>query len=96
MKHHQLNIPPALVTAAAVVFRVSADEILSDSRRADVTIARHAIAWALRHESGMRLEEIAAALDRDRSTISQGLRRLEAQAVRNARLALQISALLRR
>ncbi len=90
------TIPPALVAEASAVFGVPAAEILSDSRRADVTLARHAIAWTLRHETGMRLEEIAQALDRDHSTISQGLRRLEAQAVRNARLALQISALLRR
>jgi chromosomal replication initiation ATPase DnaA len=90
------TIPPTLIAAAAAVFQVSAADILSDSRRADVTLARHAIAWALRHESGMQLEEIAAALDRDHSTISQGLRALERKACYNARLALQISALLRR
>ncbi len=90
------TIPPTLIAAAAAVFGVEAADILSDSRRADVTLARHAIAWALRHERNMSLEEIAQALDRDHSTISQGLRALERKAKYNARLALRISALLRR
>lgn len=90
------TVPPALVAEASAVFDVPAAEILSASRRESACHARHAIAWALRHEGGWQLTEIARALGRHHSTICQGLQALESQATRNARLALQISALLRR
>jgi len=91
-----MSAPSPVVTKAAAVFGVSERAILSHSRDRQATLARHAVAWALRYEAGLSLIAIGRLLDRDHTSIVYAIRAAEQRAVANARDALQLSALLRR
>jgi len=85
------------IIAAAAVYGVSVDAILSKSRAdRQAVLARHAVAWALRYDTDLTLTQIGELLDRDHTTIRASIARAEGRAVRNSREALRLSALLER
>lgn len=67
-----------LVAIAATQIGVHPDRVLSASRDASVTAARHAVMYALR-ERGWYLADIGLVTNRDHSTVHHGVRRVERQ-----------------
>jgi len=90
-----ITIPPALLLAASAVYGVSVPAILGRRRDRAVVLARHAVMYTLRNESGLSLSEIGQAMDRDHTSVLAAVASIEAKAVKNARIALSLAALRR-
>lgn len=67
------------VNLVAISFRVSADDIWNGERSAPVTRARQVAMYVAAVGFGMAQGRIAAVFDRDRSSVSHALTRVEDQ-----------------
>jgi chromosomal replication initiation ATPase DnaA len=65
---------PRVVKAAAELWNVRTELLLSPSRKASVASARQAVMAVLYHEFDLTLADIGAELDRDHTTILYGIR----------------------
>lgn len=78
---HYVNQPkyddpvPRVAKAAAELWNVPLDQLLSPSRKAAVVAARQPVMAVLYHTFGLVLADIAAELDRDHTTVLYGIRR---------------------
>ena len=70
---------PAIQDAVCAVLGLSRDELLSPSRSARVTRARHLAMYLARDLSGQSLAQIARAFRRDHSTVLHAVRRVDNQ-----------------
>jgi chromosomal replication initiator protein len=70
---------PAIQDAVCAVLGLSRDELLSPSRSARVTRARHLAMYLARDLSGQSLAQIARAFRRDHSTVLHAVRRVASQ-----------------
>jgi chromosomal replication initiation ATPase DnaA len=68
---------PRVAKAAAELWNVPLDQLLSPSRKAAVVAARQPIMAVLYHEFQLTLVGIGAQLDRDHTTILYGIRRAD-------------------
>ena len=77
---HYINQPtyddpvPRVAKAAAELWNVPLDQLLSPSRKAAVVAARQPVMAVLYHQYQMTLADIGAELDRDHTTILYGIR----------------------
>ncbi len=80
---HYINQPvyddpvPRVAKAAAQLWNVPLDQLLSPSRKASVVAARQPVMAVLYHEFDLTLADIGAELDRDHTTILYGIRRAD-------------------
>ena len=70
---------PAIQDAVCTVLGLSRDELLSPSRSARITRARHLAMYLARELSGQSLAQIARAFQRDHSTVLHAVRRVANQ-----------------
>jgi len=69
---------PAIQDAVCTILRLSRDDLLSSSRTARVTQARHLAMYLARDLTGLSLAEIARGFKRDHSTVLHAIRRVSA------------------
>ena len=80
---HYINQPayddpvPRVAKAAAQLWNVPLDQLLSPSRKAAVVAARQPVMAVLYNTFGLCLADIGAELDRDHTTILYGIRRAD-------------------
>jgi len=80
---HYVNQPkyddpvPRVAKAAAELWNVPLDQLLSPSRKAAVVAARQPVMAVLYETLGLCLADIGAELDRDHTTVLYGIRRAD-------------------
>lgn len=91
--------PPApraigrIAAAVARHFAISLAALMSESRAAPVSLARH-VAWALARDlHGFSTGRLARVFDRDHTTIIAGVRRIDALRAADPAFAAQFDAL---
>lgn len=72
-----LSSPDRVIRVVADVLRVPLVEIRSRSRRRHCAHTRQIAMWILLHRYNLSLAEVADAVDRDRTTVMQGARRIQ-------------------
>lgn len=72
MRNFKLELTAPALQAASEIFEVSTSELLSDKRDRKTSDARRAI-YAILRESEAKAADIAADLNRERSTVIMGI-----------------------
>src|SRR5215208_5736914 len=84
--------PTAILRQVAALFDVSVAELHSTRRRARLTPARQAAAWALR-QAGLGMVEIGEYLHRDHTTMTYSVQQAERRAASDPGYAARLRAL---
>jgi chromosomal replication initiation ATPase DnaA len=84
--HRRRSDSGIALTAAADLYGVEVESILSDDRGPLAVRARHAVCWLLR-ERGMSFPEIGKVIGRDHTTVMYACRRVDSRPAVRALLA---------